>query len=1071
MSQPSLVTSAEATSADQAPPTISGPVAGPPSLDGSGNTILRETQNATCKCRTGGRNLVVCIDGTANQFGKKNTNVIEFYRLVKKLPGDNQLTYYNSGIGTYAKPSWKSLYYWKQVLYHTIDLAIAWNFERIVLSAYSWLSENYNEGDRIFLFGFSRGAYQVRTLAAMINKVGLIHKGNEEQIPFAYELYAADESGNSNDKPEAGDRKSDRDGGVGHDNSAEGKMRWGLWCLWCLWGLWCLWSLWCLRSGWGLGLWGLWCLSGLWGKTIVSASGRGVFDSLGGSRMAKSAADNFKYMLSRLWSGCGLGLSGLRCLCSLAGKLLVSANARGAFDGLEGNRIAKSAADCFRDTFSRLWNGWGLVLSDLWCLSGLWGKIKVSTNGSLSRASDSPGGCHTANSATANFKDTFSREAQVHFVGVWDTVSSIGIVREKVLPGTADGMKHVCTFRHALALDERRIKFLPEYVNQGLSVKEAQQLEASSSCSISSNQLNLPDTSGSRSPHAKEVWFVGTHSDIGGGNVDNTNMDRRAPSLRWMIYEAVAAGLKLNDWTTNTKPPTDVHESLTGLWWLLELLPMKHLTYKTKDGTIQQRHRGNPRLMKDGQKIHNSIMLALQDEGGRNSYSPKAIPINTMGFTWEQLGVHPISQEVYGHLEQDLFGLVERDLEECGRTISSLSDGKGTDIDGFMGSLNRWLDIEEGCQALREQNAPTKLLDAAKKVASELTDNHVAILMTALIRIGLGSQEPLLSDSPALTSKLQKDCQWSAFSKQCFPSKELFVMSGHSDGISSVAFSADSKRIVSGSYDKTIRVWDAETGSILGDPFTGHKAGVQSVAFSPDGGHIISGSGDKSIHIWNIATGTAIPGCNGEHTASVLSVAISPDGRRIVSGSHDNTIRLWDAETGSAIGKPLVHHKASVISVAFSPDGRRIASGSSDKTVRVWDATTGNTVGDPFIGHSDWVTSVIFSPDSQQIISGSDDKTVRIWNTETGTTGLGPIRGHTQYVRSVAVSYDGKRIVSGSHDGTIRLWDAQTGNAIGKPLTGHRDWIRCVAFSPNGTRVVSGSDDKTIRIWAVEGLM
>ncbi|OBZ69034.1 hypothetical protein A0H81_10989 [Grifola frondosa] len=102
----------------------------------------------------------------------------------------HSLTYYNSGIGTYAKPSKKTLGNWLRVLGHKIDLAIAWNFDRIVKGAYRWLSENYQEGDRIFLFGFSRGAYQVRALAAMINKVGLIRKGNEEQIPFAYELYA-----------------------------------------------------------------------------------------------------------------------------------------------------------------------------------------------------------------------------------------------------------------------------------------------------------------------------------------------------------------------------------------------------------------------------------------------------------------------------------------------------------------------------------------------------------------------------------------------------------------------------------------------------------------------------------------------------------------------------------------------------------------------------------------------------------------------------------------------------------------------------------------------------------------
>ncbi|KAL0960441.1 hypothetical protein HGRIS_005484 [Hohenbuehelia grisea] len=130
--------------------------------------------------KPGKRNLVVCIDGTANQFSVKNTNIVELYsNLVKD---GEQLTYYNSGIGTYAKPAYMSLSYIIQRIDHTIDMMIAWNFKRIVLSAYQWLSENYRDGDRIFLFGFSRGAYQVRVIAGMIQLVGLLHKGNNDQI-------------------------------------------------------------------------------------------------------------------------------------------------------------------------------------------------------------------------------------------------------------------------------------------------------------------------------------------------------------------------------------------------------------------------------------------------------------------------------------------------------------------------------------------------------------------------------------------------------------------------------------------------------------------------------------------------------------------------------------------------------------------------------------------------------------------------------------------------------------------------------------------------------------------------
>ena len=148
------------------------------------------TEPKPCSHGTNGRNLIVCIDGTANQFGEKvrifrgrlvallanivekNTNVIELYNLILKKVEHDQRTWYNSGIGTYARPSWKSFKFYRQVLSHKIDLAIAWcveqslsilcsyltsysfrNFERTILAAYRWLSDNYKEGDCIFLFG------------------------------------------------------------------------------------------------------------------------------------------------------------------------------------------------------------------------------------------------------------------------------------------------------------------------------------------------------------------------------------------------------------------------------------------------------------------------------------------------------------------------------------------------------------------------------------------------------------------------------------------------------------------------------------------------------------------------------------------------------------------------------------------------------------------------------------------------------------------------------------------------------------------------------------------------------
>jgi WD40 repeat protein len=287
----------------------------------------------------------------------------------------------------------------------------------------------------------------------------------------------------------------------------------------------------------------------------------------------------------------------------------------------------------------------------------------------------------------------------------------------------------------------------------------------------------------------------------------------------------------------------------------------------------------------------------------------------------------------------------------------------------------------------------------------------------------------------------------------------LRTLEGHSDSVTGVAVAPDGKRVVSASADKTLKVWDLETGRPL-HTLEGHSEAVNAVVVTSDGKVAVSASYDRTLKVWDLETGRALRTLEG-HSDAVWDVTVTADGKRAVSASEDCTLKVWDLETGRAL-HTLEGHSDSVYGVAVTADGKRTVSTSQDRTLKVWDLETGRVLR-TLEGHSGAVLDVVLTPDGKRAVSASRDKTLKVWDLETGCA-LRTLEGHSAYVTGVAVTVDGKLAVSASWDKALKVWDLETGRAL-RTLEGHSAFVYGVAVTADGKWAVSASGDQTLKVW------
>jgi WD40 repeat protein len=268
--------------------------------------------------------------------------------------------------------------------------------------------------------------------------------------------------------------------------------------------------------------------------------------------------------------------------------------------------------------------------------------------------------------------------------------------------------------------------------------------------------------------------------------------------------------------------------------------------------------------------------------------------------------------------------------------------------------------------------------------------------------------------------------------------------------------SKDGNLLFSASQDKTVRVWDIQSGKTV-RTIEGATSPITAAALSSDGNTIVAGSWTEII-LSNCATGKRIRKLEGQ-LSNVRAVVFSPDGKTLATASG-NTVKFWDARSGGLV-HTLTGHSSQVNGLAFSGDGKILASASADKTIKLWDVAGSRRIRD-LTGHISNVTALAFSPDGKSIASGSVDRTVRLWNVETGKARV--FEGHTTLISAIAFAPDGKTIASGSYDNSIKVWDVDSGKAV-YTLTGHASEVTGVAFNSASTMLASSSRDKTVKLW------
>lgn len=291
------------------------------------------------------------------------------------------------------------------------------------------------------------------------------------------------------------------------------------------------------------------------------------------------------------------------------------------------------------------------------------------------------------------------------------------------------------------------------------------------------------------------------------------------------------------------------------------------------------------------------------------------------------------------------------------------------------------------------------------------------------------------------------------------------VLKGHTDTVDAVALSPDGAVVATGSFDKTVKLWNPATGSLLRTygGQQGHQGQVLAVAFSPRGDQLASGGTDNTARLWDVPV--SVPGKTFVHTGAVNRVAVAADGKTFAVAGGDGVIKLFpQGEEKGAL--ELKGHVGAVTGIGFTQNNQFLISTGADRTIRFWTPANGKAVASYTTGTAD-VIGLAVNPNNQAAYTTSADGVLKFWQVPPPAEPKSPPTAKDA-VTALAVTPDGATALYSSADKTATLFTVANGQQAGT-FTGARGAIDAVALSPDQQTVAAGCGDGNVILWDRQG--